>query len=168
MKVNLQPATLLKKRLRHIFFPVNFEDYYKNIFFMKYLLETASERRVLRKLANRHLYYKEISWNLKLFQGADVAKGRESLQEPFHERQYYAYKQFSIYAGKKNAKSLKYFSKGILLLVKLQVCHLEINFSTDVLKYFTKVFWISYYSFKLHKHRMGFRGPKQYIFGNQF
>ena len=168
MKVNLQPATLLKKRLRHIFFPVNFEDYYKNIFFMKYLLETASERRVLRKLANRHLYYKEISWNLKLFQGADVAREGKVCKNHFMKGNIMLTSKFSIYAGKKNAKSLKYFSKGILLLVKLQVCHLEINFSTDVLKYFTKVFWISYYSFKLHKHRMGFRGPKQYIFGNQF
>ena len=73
---------------------------------------------------------------------------------------------------KKKAQSLKDSSKEILLLVKLQ-CEglplwLEINSSTDILKYFTKIFCIPYYFFNGHMHRMGLRGPKKYIFSNQF
>ena len=76
-RVNLQLTTLFKKRLRHRFFSVNFVNFFKNIFFMEHLLETASERRVLRKLANYHFCYKEISWNLQLFQRTDVAREGE-------------------------------------------------------------------------------------------
>ena len=56
------------------------------------------------------------------------------------KRQYCTYKEFFIYARKKNAKSLKYSSNGILLLVKLQakslLLYLEINLFTNILKYF--------------------------------
>ena len=107
---------------------------------MKHLLETVSERRILQKLANQHFHYKEILWNLQLFQRADVATEGEVCKSHFMKRQYCTYKEFFIYARKKNAKSLKYSSNGILLLVKLQakslLLYLEINLFTNILKYF--------------------------------
>ena len=67
---------------------------------------------------------------------------------------------------------MKYTRKGILLLVKLQVegllLLLEITSFTDILKYFAKVFCVSFYSFNLHMHRMGPWGPKLYISGDHF
>ena len=83
IRVNVEPAILLEKRLWHIFFSVNFENFFKNIFFIKHRLETASERRVLRKLANVHFYYKDISWNLQFFQGVDVGREGEFCKSHF-------------------------------------------------------------------------------------
>ena len=64
-----------------------------------------------------------------------------------------------------NAKSLKYFSKEILVLVKLQ--DKDLLLFHRYLKYFTEEFCISYYTFSLHLHKLGLRGPKQYIFSDQ-
>ena len=44
----LRPATLLKKRLWHRCFPVNFAKFFKNTFFTEHLRMTASERRIFR------------------------------------------------------------------------------------------------------------------------
>ena len=139
---------------------------------MEHLLETASEMRVLRKMANWHSCYKEISWSLQLFHRTDFVRKSVYFHELFRERQYYTYKKFFINYSKKKAKSLKYSTKRILLLIKLQLkglqLWLEINSFADILKYFGKVFCVCYYSFNLHIHRMGPWGPKQYIFGDHF
>ena len=45
-RLNLQPATLLKKGSGIDFFSVNFVNFFKDISFMEHLLQTASERRV--------------------------------------------------------------------------------------------------------------------------
>ena len=42
---NLRPATLLKKRLWHRCFPVNFFEISKNIFFTEHLWMSASETK---------------------------------------------------------------------------------------------------------------------------
>ena len=108
---------------------------------MKHLLETVSERRILHKPANQHFHYKEIFWNLQLFQREDLVTEGEVYKNHFIKRQYCTYKEFFIYACKKNAKSLKYSSNGILLLVKSQAkslpLYLEINLFTSIFKYFT-------------------------------
>ena len=39
----LKPVTLLKKRLQHRCFPVNFAKFFNNIFFTEHLRATASE-----------------------------------------------------------------------------------------------------------------------------
>ena len=41
-KLKKRPATILKKRLWHRCFPVNFCEIFKNIFFTKYLWTTTS------------------------------------------------------------------------------------------------------------------------------
>ena len=57
----LQPATVLKRRLRHRCFSVNFVKIFKNTFFVEHFLGSVSERRLLRKMVNQHSYYnKEI------------------------------------------------------------------------------------------------------------
>ena len=92
---------------------------FKNIFFMEHLLETVSERRVLWKLAKQHFYYKEIMWNLKLFQRTDVAKEGEVCESHFIKGNIVLSRNF-LYVRKKKVKTLKYSSKEILLLIKLQ------------------------------------------------
>ena len=57
---NLQPITLMKKRSRHTYFFVNFAKFFRNNFVTEKHQRTDSERRILRKMANRHSYYKEI------------------------------------------------------------------------------------------------------------
>ena len=71
---NLQ---LYWKRCSGIYIFLWILNFFTNIFFMEHLPETASEKRVLQKLANQHFYYKEISWNLKLFQRTNVAREGE-------------------------------------------------------------------------------------------
>ena len=57
---DLQPATLLKKRRRHTYFSVNFAKLFRNNFITEKLLRIGFERRILRRMANRHSYYEEI------------------------------------------------------------------------------------------------------------
>ena len=64
-----------------------------------------------------------------------------------------------------NAKCFKYFSKEILVLVKLQ--DKDLLLLHRYLKYFTKEFCIFYFTFSPHLYNFGLRGPKQYIFGDQ-
>ena len=67
---------------------------------MEHLLETASERRVLPKMAKR---YREVYYSKKSlqFQRRDVAKESVCFCESFHKMQYCTYKKFFIHARKK-------------------------------------------------------------------
>ena len=105
-------------------------------------------------------------WSLQFLQRTDVAKESACLWETFYKRWYCTYQEFFIYARKSKAKSLKYFSKGILLSVKLQNKHLLLL--GNYLKYFAENFCISYYTFNSNIHKLGSQDPKQYIFGDQF
>ena len=50
------------------FFSGNFTDLLRNNFLTENLLRTSFQREILRKMANRHSYYKEISQSRELFQ----------------------------------------------------------------------------------------------------
>ena len=74
-----QPATcnFIEKRRRYIYFSVNFAK----IFREKYswtkeqnLLGTGFKRGILRKMANRHSYCKEISQSRQLFQRTEIVR----------------------------------------------------------------------------------------------
>ena len=52
---NLQSVTLLKKRHRYTYFSVNFAKFFRYNFITEIHLRTGSERRILRKMANRHI-----------------------------------------------------------------------------------------------------------------
>ena len=53
---NLQPATVLKRRRRHIYFPA---DFAKFSIFKKHFLRTGFGRMTLLKMANRYFYSKQ-------------------------------------------------------------------------------------------------------------
>ena len=121
--------------------------FFRNIFFMEHLLETASEMRVLRKMAKWHSCYKEISWSLQLFHRTDFVRKSVYFHELFRERQYYTYKKFFINYSKKKAKSLKYSSKGILLLIKLQLKGLQFWVEIKLNRIALFLWWKTYHSF---------------------
>ena len=84
------------------------------------------------------------------------------MSETFYKRWYCTYQELFIYARKSKAKSLKYFSKGILLSVKLQNKHLLLL--RNYLKYFAENFCISCYTFNPNIHKLVSQDHKQYIY----
>ena len=109
-RINLQLSTLLKKRLWHRFFFMNFVNFFKNIFLWntswKLLLKEEfyenwrADIFIIKRYCEIYNSFKE-----------QMLQGKGSLWEPFHNRQYCTYKEFFVYARKKKAKSLKYSSK---------------------------------------------------------
>ena len=109
-----------KETLAHIF-SVNFANFFRSTFIMKNLLQTGFDRRILRKMTNRHSYYnKEISWSRQLFQRVDIL--RESV----------------------DLRTIDW--KLTLNLTVIFNSFTDISF----LKYATKIFYISYYFQEKH------------------
>ena len=62
-------------------FPVNFAKFFRSTLIMKNLLQTGFDRRIIRKMKNRHSYCnKEISWSRHLFQRTDVERESVNLR----------------------------------------------------------------------------------------
>ena len=81
---------------------------------------TASERKVLQKMVNRHSYYnKDLSWSHNPFKERHC-EGKVMFVRKISQKMTWNEEVTSIYAHKKNVKSLKYSSEEVPLLVILQ------------------------------------------------
>ena len=81
--LNLEPAILLEKRFWHVFCSVNFENFFLRTSFLLNTCWKMLMKGEFYKNWQTHFYYKEILWNLQLFQRADVAREGEFCKSHF-------------------------------------------------------------------------------------